>query len=76
MCVCVCVCVQVVQLVGPFTLLAPTAIATGHIAGALLPPALQLLLNCLACGTFLYVGASEILTEEFEGDVRAGRRWV
>jgi hypothetical protein len=64
---------QVVLLVGPFTLIAPTAIALGHWAGEVLPPSLTLLLSCLAAGTFLYVGASEILAEEFEGDVRCGR---
>jgi hypothetical protein len=45
---------------------------------------LTLVLSCFATGTFLYVGMSEIVEEEFEGDMRSGRtdisqafaRWV
>jgi len=65
---------QVMLLVGPFTLVAPCSIALGAWAGASLPAGPQLVLNCMAAGTFLYVGANEVLAEEFEGDVRAGRR--
>jgi voltage-gated potassium channel Kch len=36
-------------------------------------PFVHLALSCFATGTFLYVGASEIVEEEFEGDMRSGR---
>jgi len=64
---------QVLTYVGPFTLVAPLSIAFGSWAGALTPAA-HLVLSCFAAGTFLYVGCSEVLAEEFEGDVRSGRR--
>lgn len=59
--------------VAPFALVPPAAIVFGLSVGAV-DPLLSLVLSCFAAGTFLYVGASEVLTEEFEGDVRAGRR--
>lgn len=64
---------QVLTYVGPFTLVAPVSIAFGAWAGTVAPVA-HLVLSCFAAGTFLYVGCSEVLAEEFEGDVRCGRR--
>ncbi|KAI8462728.1 MAG: ZIP zinc transporter-domain-containing protein [Monoraphidium minutum] len=74
---------QVFAGVGPFALVAPTAIAAGAFARDV-DPLLTLVLSCFATGTFLYVGMSEIVEEEFEGDMRSGRtdisqvfaRWV
>lgn len=58
--------------VGPFTLVAPTAILVGIFVRDV-NPIVTLALSCFATGTFLYVGASEIVEEEFEGDMRSGR---
>jgi solute carrier family 39 (zinc transporter), member 1/2/3 len=63
---------QITLYVAPFALIAPTAIAAGASLRGV-GPMLTLLLSCFATGTFLYVGASEIVEEEFEGDPRAGR---
>ena len=63
---------QVLLCVGPFALVAPVAIAAGAAARDV-DPALTLVLSCFATGTFLYVGMSEIVEEEFEGDMRSGR---
>ncbi|GBF94825.1 zinc permease [Raphidocelis subcapitata] len=73
----------VLTCVGPFTLVAPAAIAVGAVVRDV-DPMLTLVLSCFATGTFLYVGMSEIVEEEFEGDMRSGRtdisqafaRWV
>ncbi|KAL6763573.1 Zinc/iron permease [Haematococcus lacustris] len=64
---------QVLAYVGPFCLVPPLSIAFGMWAGQL-APGVHLVLSCFAAGTFLYVGCSEVLAEEFEGDVRCGRR--
>ncbi len=50
---------------GPFSLVAPAAIMLGIYAGQL-HPGLEMALLCCATGTFLYIGASEVMTEEFE----------
>lgn len=74
---------QITLYVGPFVLVAPTAILAGMYVSNV-HPLVHLALSCFATGTFLYVGASEIVEEEFEGDMRSGRtditqlfaRWV
>jgi zinc transporter ZupT len=74
---------QVMAWLGPFALVAPAAVATGGVVRGV-DPMLTLVLSCFATGTFLYVGMSEIVEEEFEGDMRSGRtdisqafaRWV
>lgn len=63
---------DVTLYVGPFAFVAPASIMFGAWAGDL-DGVLHLVLSCFAAGTFLYVGASEVLTEEFEGDMRRGR---
>jgi len=63
---------QVLTCVGPFTFVAPSAIALGAVVRDV-NPMLTLVLSCFATGTFLYVGMSEIVEEEFEGDMRSGR---
>jgi hypothetical protein len=63
---------QITLCVGPFAFVAPTAILAGMFVRDVNPLA-HLALSCFATGTFLYVGASEIVEEEFEGDLRAGR---
>eukprot|EP00198_Chlamydomonas_reinhardtii_P004193 XP_001693529.1 ZIP family transporter [Chlamydomonas reinhardtii] len=64
---------QVTRYVGPFCLVAPASILLGVYVGAV-APALSLLFSCFATGTFIYVGASEVIMEEFEGEMRADRR--
>lgn len=64
---------QVTLTVGPFCLVAPLGVALGMTAGGV-DPWLTYMLSCAATGTFLYVGASEVIMEEFEGDIRCGRR--
>ncbi|KAF6258712.1 Zinc/iron permease [Scenedesmus sp. NREL 46B-D3] len=74
---------QITLYVGPFVIVAPTAILAGMYVSNV-HPLVHLALSCFATGTFLYVGASEIVEEEFEGDMRSGRtditqvfaRWV
>jgi len=63
---------QVLTYIGPFTLVAPLSIMAGMYTSHVHPLA-NLVLMCLATGTFLYVGAGEVIMEEFEGDVRCGR---
>lgn len=63
---------QITLWVGPFAFVAPSAILVGTFLGDV-NPILHLALSCFATGTFLYVGASEIVEEEFEGDMRSGR---
>jgi hypothetical protein len=50
---------QVVLFAGPFTLVAPAAIAAGSYMGGL-APVLELALLCGATGTFLYIGTTEV----------------
>ena len=59
---------QVLLCAGPFTLVAPAAIMLGAWVGRL-QPAAEMALLCGATGTFLYIGASEVMTEEFEAEV-------
>ncbi|GIL75431.1 hypothetical protein Vretimale_8064 [Volvox reticuliferus] len=63
---------QVTAYVGPFCLVAPVSILAGIYVGRVAPIA-RLVFSCFATGTFLYVGASEVIMEEFEGEMRAGR---
>jgi hypothetical protein len=63
---------QITLYVGPFTFVAPCAIIAGMFVRDV-NPIVHLALSCFATGTFLYVGASEIVEEEFEGDMRSGR---
>lgn len=63
---------QITLYVGPFTFVAPCAILAGMFVRDV-NPIVHLALSCFATGTFLYVGASEIVEEEFEGDMRSGR---
>jgi len=63
---------QITLCVGPFVFVAPTAILVGMFVRDV-NPFVHLALSCFATGTFLYVGASEIVEEEFEGDMRSGR---
>jgi hypothetical protein len=51
---------QVLACVGPFALVAPTAVAVGAVVRDV-NPMLTLVLSCFATGTFLYVGMSEIV---------------
>jgi hypothetical protein len=67
-----CYFLQITLYVGPFVLVAPTAILAGMFVSNI-HPLVHLALSCFATGTFLYVGASEIVEEEFEGDMRSGR---
>ncbi|GFR47458.1 hypothetical protein Agub_g9184 [Astrephomene gubernaculifera] len=64
---------QVTIYVGPFCLVAPLSILAGVYVGRVAPLA-SLVFSCFATGTFLYVGASEVIMEEFEGEMRADRR--
>eukprot|EP00775_Hariotina_reticulata_P010088 gene10088-10243_t len=63
---------QITLYVGPFAFVAPAAILVGMFVRDV-NPIVHLCLSCFATGTFLYVGASEIVEEEFEGDMRSGR---
>jgi zinc transporter ZupT len=56
---------QVVLFAGPFALVAPASILLGMYVGGLAPVA-ELALLCGATGTFLYIGTTEVLAEEFE----------
>lgn len=47
---------------GPFCLVAPLSILLGSVIGSVAPLA-HLVLSCFATGTFLYVGASEVIME-------------
>lgn len=67
-----CLLLQITLYVGPFTFVAPGAIVAGMFVRDV-NPIVHLALSCFATGTFLYVGASEIVEEEFEGDMRSGR---
>ena len=58
---------------GPFVFVAPVSIFVGVFVRDV-NPIINLALCCFATGTFIYVGASEIVEEEFEGDMRSGRR--
>ena len=60
----------VIGLVLAFTLTTPFGIAIGIAAGAASPIA-KLVLDGLAAGTFIYIGATEISTDEFEMTARA-----
>ncbi|GIL51325.1 hypothetical protein Vafri_7338 [Volvox africanus] len=64
---------QVTIYVGPFCLVAPVSILAGVYVGRVAPIA-RLVFSCFATGTFIYVGASEVIMEEFEGEMRADRR--
>ncbi|GLI61957.1 hypothetical protein VaNZ11_004520 [Volvox africanus] len=64
---------QVTVYVGPFCLVAPVSILAGVYVGRVAPIA-RLVFSCFATGTFIYVGASEVIMEEFEGEMRADRR--
>jgi hypothetical protein len=67
-----CFALQITLYVGPFAFVAPAAILVGMFVRDV-NPIVHLCLSCFATGTFLYVGASEIVEEEFEGDMRSGR---
>ncbi|EFJ49683.1 hypothetical protein VOLCADRAFT_89649 [Volvox carteri f. nagariensis] len=64
---------QVTAYVGPFCLVAPVSVLVGLYIGRVAPIA-RLVFSCFATGTFFYVGASEVIMEEFEGEMRADRR--
>ena len=74
---------KVALYLGPFVLVPPSAVLVGAFVRDVNPIA-HLALSCFATGTFLYVGGTEIIEEEFEGDTRAGRtdisraaaRWI
>ncbi len=57
-----CCALQVTLYVGPFCLVAPLSILLGSVIGSVAPWA-HLVLSCFATGTFLYVGASEVIME-------------
>ena len=61
---------QVLMLVVIFSLVTPLGIAIGIGVGTSSPMA-ALILEGLAAGTFIYVGAAEISTDEFETTARA-----
>jgi len=61
---------QVVALVLAFTLVTPFGIVVGILSGGASPIA-KLVLEGLGCGTFLYIGATEISSDEFEMTARA-----
>ena len=55
----------VLPLIGAFSLVTPVGIGIGICIGSA-KPVLRLILEGLAAGTFIYVGATEITTDEFE----------
>lgn len=61
---------HVLALVGAFSLVTPIGIGIGIGVGSARPVA-KLVLEGLAAGTFIYVGATEISTDEFETTARA-----
>ena len=59
-----------IGLVLAFTLVTPFGIVVGILSGGASPIA-KLVLEGLGCGTFLYIGATEISSDEFEMTARA-----
>lgn len=68
---------RALRLVLLFASMTPLGILLGATAGGVLRPDLEQLFNAvataLAAGTFLYIGAFDLLQDEF---LRAGRRWA
>jgi len=64
----------VVEMMALFTLIQPIGCSLGMMAKNLDMPFLDSALAAVAAGTFIYVGANEVVAEEFEG-VPAGPRW-
>jgi len=61
---------HVLALIGAFSLVTPVGIGIGIGIGSA-RPVVKLILEGLAAGTFIYVGATEITTDEFEMTARA-----
>ena len=65
------------RLVSLFALMTPLGVTVGLVAGSILRPGSQLLFDAMATGlaggTFLYIGAFDLLQDEF---LHAGRRWA
>jgi zinc transporter 1/2/3 len=51
-------------------------VAAGVLVNKLAPPFVDALVVALAAGTFVYVGATEIIAEEFEGHHGVGEKWL
>jgi zinc transporter 1/2/3 len=68
---------RALRLVLAFALMTPAGIVLGVVAGGLLSSDMQLLFDggatALAAGTFLYIGAFDLLQDEF---LLPGRRWA
>jgi len=69
--------VRAFKLVSLFALMTPLGILVGSLAGAALRSDARLFFDAtaaaLAAGTFLYIGAFDLVQDEF---LRAGRRWT
>ncbi len=68
---------RALRLVGLFAVMTPLGILLGGLAGGALRGESQVLFDAvaagLAAGTFLYIGAFDLVQDEF---LRAGRRWT
>jgi zinc transporter 1/2/3 len=62
---------QVMLLLTAFTMLGPLGLASGILASEVIGGRVEALLVALTAGTFIYVGATEVIGEEFEAPVES-----
>ena len=58
---------QIILLLSGFTALGPVGLTLGIAARSMSSGAFESVLVALTAGTFIYVGATEVIAEEFEG---------
>ena len=60
---------RIILLLGGFTALGPLGLAAGIAAKRIIGARTESLLVALTAGTFIYVGATEVVAEEFESPI-------
>lgn len=66
---------SIVQWLTLFSFVGPIGVACGVLIQRISTPLVQAVVVALTAGTFLYLGASEVLNEEFEG-ITTAEKWL
>ena len=65
---------QVIRWLAMFSAIGPLGVTAGVLISKIATPLVDALIMAVTAGTFLYVGATEVISEEFE-DVSGAEKW-
>ena len=66
---------EIIRWLGLFSLVGPFGVTLGIFIARVASPWVEAAIVAITAGTFLYVGATEVVNEEFE-DVQGPEKWM